>query len=215
MSRCSWHVVGCEQLAHLVSLSSRIWTRVESASNIGWFDFKCRFWEANYSPILLRVTATMRGTETIGPPECRLAEWSTDWGCSLEPNLLQAVMMNVWMASSDLFDCRLTCWSTIEVDLIEIPPRVVAIVEVGYNRLAYLTGNLAQWSVNLQLSFSSQGEILNSGSSLKTFQECCLRWQMTTDIKLKNLVLWCQMLKKEVINVEVATYILLWRTHSV
>ena len=77
----------------------------------------------------------------------------------------------------------------IEVDLIEIPLQAVAIVGAGYSRLAYLKDDLVQWSVNLQFSFSSQVEILNLGSSWKTKQEFCLRWQMMTGSELKNLVL--------------------------
>ena len=40
--------------------------------------------------------------------------------------------------------------------MTKIPLQAVAIVEVGYNRLAYLKDDLAQWSADLQLSFSSQ-----------------------------------------------------------
>ena len=69
-------------------------------------------------PILLRWTATMRGTESTSSPECRSAEWSTNWGCFLEPNLLRVVMTNVWIAWSDLFECRLAWWSTMQLDVI-------------------------------------------------------------------------------------------------
>ena len=56
----------------------------------------------------------MRGTDPTGPPECRSTEWSTDWGCSLEPNLLREVKTSSWIASRDLFKCCLAGWSTIE-----------------------------------------------------------------------------------------------------
>ena len=72
--------------------------------------------------------------------------------------------------------------------MTEILLRAAAIVKVGYSQLAYLKGDLALWSANLQLSFSSQGEILDSGSPTKRKQECC--WgRMKTDNELKNLEL--------------------------
>ena len=71
-----------------------------------------------FMPILLRMTAMMRGTEPIGPPECHSTEWSTDRGCSLEPTLLRVVTTSGWIASNDLFDCRLTWWSTVEADCL-------------------------------------------------------------------------------------------------
>ena len=69
-------------------------------------------------PILLLMTATMPGTEPTGPPKCRSAEWSMDWACSLETNLLRAVITNVWITSRDLFDCRLAWWNTIESGVV-------------------------------------------------------------------------------------------------
>ena len=71
-----------------------------------------------FRPILLRMTTTMRGTEPTGPPEYRLVEWSTDWGFFSETNLLRVVTTNVWIALSDLFECRLAWWSTIESDVV-------------------------------------------------------------------------------------------------
>ena len=110
------------------SVRSRLRTMVGCswlALNIGWFNFKCRFWGAVYracadypGTILLRVTTMMRGTDLVGPPVCRLAEWSTDWGCSLQPNLLRVVTTSEWIVLIDLFDFRLSCWSKIEVDFV-------------------------------------------------------------------------------------------------
>ena len=65
-------------------------------------------------PILLRMTTTMRGTDPTGPPECCSVAWSTNWGCSLETNMLRVVTTSGWIASRDLFECCLAGWSTIE-----------------------------------------------------------------------------------------------------
>ena len=67
--------------------------------------------------ILLWMTATMRGTDPAGPPECRSTEWSTDWGCFLETNLLRVVTTSEWITSSDLFKCHVAEWSMIESDV--------------------------------------------------------------------------------------------------
>ena len=77
------------------------------------FQIMCRL----SRPILLQMTATMSGTDPTGLPECRSAELSTDWGCFLETNLLWVVTTSGWIASSDLLECRLPGWSTIESDV--------------------------------------------------------------------------------------------------
>ena len=69
-------------------------------------------------PILLRMATTMRGTDPTGPLECRSAEWSPNLGCCLETNLLQVATTSGWIASRDLFECRLTGWSTIKSDFL-------------------------------------------------------------------------------------------------
>ena len=78
------------------------------------FQIMCRL----SRPILLRLAATMRGTEPTCPPECHSTEWSTDWGCSLASNLLWVVTTSGWIASNDLFDCCVACWSTIKADFV-------------------------------------------------------------------------------------------------
>ena len=77
-------------------------------------DFKILIVCRLFRPILLRMTTTMRGMDPTGPPECRPVECSKNWGCSLETNLLRVVTTSGWIASRDLFECRLTQWSTIK-----------------------------------------------------------------------------------------------------
>ena len=115
---------------------------------------ECRFRNTNFRimcwlsrPILLRMIATMRGTDPTGPPECRWAEWSTNWGCSMETNLLRVVTTSGWIASHDLFECCLTGWSTIELDFL------TRVTSSGYNhRVKY--SDLTWWSATLWLSSS-------------------------------------------------------------
>ena len=51
-------------------------------------------------------------------------------------------------------------WSTNGVDLMEISLLAATITWTKYNRMAYLGSDLAQWSANQQVSFSSQDNIL-------------------------------------------------------
>ena len=151
--------------------------------------------------ILLLVIATMRGTEPTGPLECRLAEWSKDWSCSLEPNLLRVVTTSEWIASNDLFDFHLAWWSMIEA--IFVTRAHFEWLQSRERSTAYSNSDLTRWSADLWASFSSQ-------FFKKTKRECC--WRLMTDhSKLKNFGLWYQMLEMEVLSAEVATLNLLWR----
>ena len=94
-------------LARVSTISCRLYSECR-------FQIMCRL----SRPILLRMNATMGGMEPTGPPEYFPAEWSTNWGCFPKNNMLRAVTTNVWIASSDLFECRLAWWSTIELDVV-------------------------------------------------------------------------------------------------
>ena len=108
--------------------------------------------------ILFRMTTTMRGMELTGPPECRLAEWSTDRSCSLERNLLQVIMMSKWIVSINLFDCCLTWWSTIEAELAEW-----RLTPSGYNHRSKVqpTGLLQEWFRTMECRLSRRFSLLN------------------------------------------------------
>ena len=117
---------------------------------ISGYRFQIMCWLSR--PILLRMAAMLRGTDATGPPECRSTGWSTDWGCSLQPNLLRVVTTSGWIALNDRFDCRLAYWSTIQADFMTRTYDHKA----KYNRLAYFNNDLTQWTAAQWMSFSSR-----------------------------------------------------------
>ena len=136
------------------------------------FQIMCRL----SRPILLRLAATMRGTEPTCPPECHSTEWSTDWGCSLASNLLWVVRTSGWIASNDLFDCCVACWSTIKADFV---------TRTHFEWLqsqgkVQPTSLLQQWFNTMK--YSSMNVFLFSVLQRRTNQECCLyaKWWRPT-----------------------------------
>ena len=160
----------------------------------------CRLFRFSRSN-LCRVTTMRRVTDLTGLPVCLLVEWSTD-----------GVVLGADFASSG-YDERVNIvkWpirlpsSLIKHDWDRFDEenslRVVTITRAKYRRLVYSRSDIAQWSADLQASFSSQDEILNSESSKETEQECCWR-QMMASNELKNLELWYQMLEFETVSAE-------------
>ena len=73
------------------------------------------------------------------------------WGLFLGWTLLWVVTASEWTTSNDLFDCRLTGWSTSMAVKFGIPLRAVTITETKSSWLAYSRGDLTQWSADLWL----------------------------------------------------------------
>ena len=117
--------------------------------------------------ILLQVTAMIRGTELTGPPEYRSTEWSTDWGCFLETNLLRVVTTSEWITSSDLFKCHVAEWSMIESDVT----KRAHFKWLQSQGEVQLTSLLQQWFNTVRCI--SMNVFLFSVLQGKTDQECC------------------------------------------
>ena len=71
------------------------------------------------------------------------------------------------MGNADCFDWMLLNLMKHGDDSMEIPLWAATIMGTKYNRLANLGSDLAQWSENQQVSFSSQNKILKDLSRIE------------------------------------------------
>ena len=151
------------------------------------------------------MTAAMRGTDPTDPPKCRLAEWSTKFGCCLETNLQRVVTTSEWIASGDLFGCCLTEWSTIGSDVAQ-GAHLKWLRSQEQSTASWLTpiSDLIQWDANFLFVFSLLC------SSRKTKTKCYEVYYDGRQRVEESPTLWYQMLGNKAVRAEVqATFVMM------